>query len=126
MLVNRTASALFLALLSSVLATGATLQPSQEITSKNIRQAEAKARSSADHRKIAEYYQSQAKLMRAKLSEAEDLANYWSRDGAAIAPNNGVPNPYWSARNYAQALRAEAEAASARAAKQEKLTQSAR
>jgi hypothetical protein len=124
--VNRTANALVLALLSSVLAVGATPQPSEEITSKNIRQVEAKARSASDHRKIAEYYENQAKLMRAKLSDAEDLVNYWSRGGAAMAANNEAPNPYWSAKNYAHALQAEVESASAHAAEQEKLAQSAR
>lgn len=123
---QRTAIVFFLALAGAVLMPAATAPASPEITSKNIRQVEDKARSAADHRKIAEYYQHQANLMRAKLSEAEDLVSYWSRDSAGIAPNNRNPNPYWSAKNYADALRAAAEAASARAAEQEKLAQSAR
>jgi hypothetical protein len=103
---------------------GETPQAGGEITSKNVRQAEAKAKSPQDHLKIAVYYENQAKLMRAKCAEAEDLAGYWSHEAAAR--NNHSPSPYWSAKNRADALRAEVESASAHAAEQQQLARSAR
>jgi hypothetical protein len=120
---NGLAGALVIAALTMPAMVAATPQTSADITSKNIRQIEAKAKSAEDHKKIAEYYEDQTKLMQAKLADAEDLVNYWSRN-AAVASN--VPNPYWSAKNRADSLRAEMASASAHAAEQQKLAQSAR
>ncbi len=121
---NRLAVALVVAVTMRAMV-GATPQTSIEITSKNVRQAEAKAKSAEDHRKIAEYYEDQTKLMQAKLADAEDLVSYWSRNTAFVNSSN-APNPYWSARNRADSLRGELASASARAAEQQKLAQSAR
>jgi hypothetical protein len=117
------ASALVLAAISVPLLMGAAPTGGGEITSKNVHQAEAKAKSAEDHLKIAVYYENQAKLMQAKCAEAEDLAGYWSRQAAV---NNHSPNPYWSAKNRADSLRAEVASASAHAAEQQQLAQSAR
>jgi hypothetical protein len=119
-----TAAVLVLAAVTTQ-AVGATSPPGAEITSKNVRQAEAKAKSAEDHIKIAEYYADQTKRMQAKLAEAEDLVSYWSRNSEA-SDDSKAPNPYWSAKNRADFLRAEAASASAHAAEQEKLAQSAR
>lgn len=119
------AAALVLAMMSIRLAAGATPDAAGSITDKNVRQAEAKAKSAEDHQKIAEYYQHQTELMQAKLAEAEDLVAYWSKTSQAIADSK-VPNPYWSAKQRADQLRVELQSASAHAAEQQKLAQSAR
>ena len=119
-----TACALVFAAITIPMQMGAAPQASVEITSKNVRQAEAKAKSAEDHLKIAVYYANQAKLMQAKCAEAEDLAGYWSHQAAV--QNDRSPNPYWSAKNRADALRAEVESASAHAAEQQQMAQSAR
>lgn len=98
-------------------------QSGEEINVYNVRQAEAKAKSAEDHRKIAQYYQSQIKLIRVKLAEAEDLMNYWGSN-TSMLQNNTVPNPYWSARSRAESLRLEVESASRSAAEQQKLVES--
>jgi hypothetical protein len=121
--ISRAAVLVFAAMTVPILM-GASPQAGAEITSKNVRQAEAKAKSAEDHLKIAVYYKNQAKLMQAKCAEAEDLAGYWSHQAAV--PNNHSPNPYWSAKNRADSLRAEVESASAHAAEQQQLAQSAR
>jgi len=118
------ASLLVVAAITVPMLMGAAPQAGGEITSKNVRQAEAKAKSAEDHLKIAVYYANQAKLMQAKCAEAEDLVGYWSHEAAVR--NNHRPNPYWSAKNRADALRAEVESASAHAAEQQQLAQSAR
>lgn len=102
-----------------------TPQSSGAITSKNVRQAEAKAKSAADHVRIAEYYENQAKLMQAQLAETEDLVNYWLREAEAI-PNRQAPSPYWSAKSRAEELLVEVESASTHAAEQHRLAQSLR
>ncbi len=123
--VNGLGTALLLAAMTLPAATGATPDPAGTITSKNVRQAEVKAKSAEDHKKIAQYYQHQTELMQAKLAEAEDLVKYWSTNTAAIQDSK-APNPYWSAKQRAEVLRAELESASAHAAEQQKLAQSAR
>lgn len=121
---NGLPTTLVLAVISVAPVMGATPDVAGAITANNVRQAEVKAKSAEDHRKIAEYYQNQTKLMQAKLAEAEDLVTYWS--GSAGAVDTKAPNPYWSARKRADALRAELASASAHAAEQQKLAQSAR
>jgi hypothetical protein len=118
------ASVLVVAAIAVPMLMGAAPQVGGEITSKNVRQAEAKAKSAEDHLKIAVYYENQAKLMQAKCAEAEDLVGYWSHEPAVR--NNHSPNPYWSAKSRADALRAAEESASAHAAEQQQLAQSAR
>jgi hypothetical protein len=122
---NWRSAVVVIAALTTPLVMGATPQASGEINDRNVRQAEAKAKSAEDHLKIADYYQSQTKLMQVKLAEAEDLVTYWSSD-TAMVHNRNVPSPYWSAKSHADRLRAEVESASAHAAEQQKLAQSAR
>jgi hypothetical protein len=105
-------------------------EPSQnggEITDKNIRKIESQAKSAEDHLRIAQFYEAQAKLMQAKLAEAEDLVKYWGGNSTVVLNNNNkAPNPYWSAKNRAEYLRAEKEAAGKHAAEQQSLAESAR
>ena len=122
---NRLGTTLVLAAMSIPGAFAATPDPAGSITTKNVHQAEIKAKSAEDHEKIAEYYQHQTELMRAKLAEAEDLVNYWSNNARAV-PDSKVPNPYWSAKQRADQLRVELQSASAHAAEQHKLARSAR
>jgi hypothetical protein len=122
---NGLGAALLLAAMTLPPATGAIPEPTETITRNNVRQAELKAKSAEDHKKIAQYYQHQTELMRAKLAEAEDLVKYWSLNAVAIEDSK-TPNPYWSAKQRAEGLRVELESASAHAAEQQRLAQSAR
>ncbi len=104
---------------------GAIPPVSEEITGKNVRQAEAKAKSAQEHLRIAQYYENQTRLAQAKLAEAQDLVKYWANDASATRDNR-VLSPYWSAKSRADALRLDLESASLHAGEQQRLAESAR
>lgn len=117
---SRPGAAITLGALLMQHAWGATPDPSRTINANNVHQAEARARSAEDHRKIAAYYERQAELIQAKLAEAEDLVKYWA---SAAASNDQVTTPYWSAKQRADQLRSQLNYSSAREAEQQKLAQ---
>lgn len=72
----------------------------------DVRKAEATAKTAADHRVIAAYYQSQAQKFQTKLSEQEELVNYWGEKSWMVGRTK-QPNPYSTAVSLAQTYRAE-------------------
>jgi hypothetical protein len=96
-----------------ILVIGATLCSAGEpLTSKEVRRAEATARTAADHLRLAAYYQTKARRAQANLTEEEDQMNHW----ASMAGRTKIPNPYWSARALAGMYREELKRAAKLAA----------
>jgi hypothetical protein len=85
------------------------------LTARDARKAEAEAKTAADHRLIAAYYQAQAQKLQTKLSEQEDLVNYWGEKSWMVGRTK-QPNPYSTAVSMAQTYRAELARVSERAA----------
>ena len=82
-------------------------KPSGEpLTSKEVRKAEASAKTAADHIRLAVYYETQAKQTQSKLAEAEDLVNYWGQKSWMVERTK-VPNPYSDAKSLATTYRME-------------------
>jgi hypothetical protein len=84
----------------------------EPLTSKEVRRAEATARTAADHLRLAAYYQSKARRAQANLTEEEDQMKHW----ASMADRTKIPNPYWSARALAGMYREELKRAAKLAA----------
>jgi hypothetical protein len=78
----------------------------EPLTAKEVRKAEAGAKTAADHLRLAIYYESRVKLTQSKLAEAEDLVNYWAKKDWMVSSAK-VPNPYWSAKSRADSFRTE-------------------
>jgi hypothetical protein len=76
---------------------------SEPLTSKEVRKAEATAKTVADHLRLAAYYQAKAHRAQANLTEEEDQMKHW----ASMADRTKIPNPYWSARALAGMYREE-------------------
>jgi hypothetical protein len=89
---------------------GAFLQsPAAEpLTAKEVRKAEASARTVADHLRLALYYEAKARETESKLMDAQDLVNYWGQKSWMVNRTK-VPNPYSSAKSLADSYRAEFE-----------------
>jgi len=85
---------------------GATPQASssEPLSMKEFRKAEAQARTSADHLRLAAWYQSQARQNQAQLAEQEELVNYWAQQ-PGMASRTKIPNPYWNAQTWARIYR---------------------
>jgi hypothetical protein len=90
------------------------------LTKKEVRKAEANAKTKADHVQLAAFYQSQAKQLQSNLTEAEHLAEYWSQNSSMIRRTK-EPNAYSAAQAHADMYRAKLERASERAAYHERL-----
>jgi hypothetical protein len=93
------------------------------LTKKDVHKAEANARTKADHLQLAAFYRSQAKQIQSNLTEAEDLAAYWSQNSSMIRRTK-EPNPYSAAQAHADMYRAKLERASKRADYHERLAAS--
>jgi hypothetical protein len=97
--------------------------PSGEpLTSKDVRKAEASAKTAGDHLRLAQYYESKAQLTRSKLAEAEDLVNYWSQKDWMVNRTK-VPNPYTSAKSLADSYRYELDKTTKLAADHRKMAE---
>jgi len=90
------------------------------LTKKEVRNAEANARTEADHLRLAAFYRSKAERIQSNLKEAEDLATYWSQNSSMIRRTK-EPNAYSVAQAHADMYRAQWERASKRAAYHERL-----
>jgi hypothetical protein len=75
------------------------------MTESQAARAEAEARTAADHQRLAEYYQAQARDTQTKLADAEDTLKHW----AWMEGRTKVPNPYTSTKSRVDILRAEYE-----------------
>ncbi len=75
------------------------------LTEKTVKAAESEAKTSADHTRLAVYYQSKAQSTREKLADAEDLMKHYS----FMEGRTKVPNAYTSARTLVDRYRAELE-----------------
>jgi hypothetical protein len=83
--------------------------PSGEpLTAKEVRKAEASAKTAADHLRLAMYYETKAKQTQSKLAEAEDSVNYWGSKSWMVGRTK-VPNPYSDAKSRAATYRMEYE-----------------
>jgi len=105
------------------LGTAAPNPSSAALTKKEVRQAEANARTEADHLRLAAFYRAQAEHIQSNLTEAEGLATYWSQNSSMIRRTK-EPNPYSAARGHADMYRAQLERATKRASDHQTLAAS--
>ena len=96
---------------------GASIEP---MTAKQLRTAEANAKSKADHLRLAAYYRSKAQQSQAKLADAEVQLKNWSW----MEGRTKVPNPYTSSKSLVDQYRVEFDKYSQLAANHEKIAQS--
>jgi hypothetical protein len=78
----------------------------EPLTAREVRKAEASAKTGADHLRLALYYEAKAKQTQTKLTEAEDLVNYWGQKSWMVNRTK-VPNPYSDAKSMATTYRTE-------------------
>ncbi len=93
------------------------------LTAREVRKAEADAKTAADHIRLAAFYQSKALRIQHDLAEAEDLVNYWSQQ-YRVAGRTKVPNPYTVARSRAERYRSELKKTSKLAADHQRTAES--
>jgi len=103
----------------------ADFQPSSDeaLNAKQVRKAEAQARTAADHLRLADWYQHEALQTQAQLKEAEDLAEYLGRK-PGTATLTKIPNPYWNARAWARIYREKLQKVTKLAAYHQKMAES--
>ena len=111
---------LFVASVPLTLSAAAQNPTSGALTAKEVRQAEASAKTASDHAQLAVYYQSKAQQTQSKLAYEEDLMRRFSW----MAGSTKIPNPYWSARTQADNYRAELEKVTKLAADHQKTAES--
>jgi hypothetical protein len=75
----------------------------EPLTAKEVRRAEKEARTADDHLRLASYYEYQARLKQAELTEQEQLVDYWGK--TSMATRTKIPNPYWNAQALARLYR---------------------
>jgi hypothetical protein len=75
----------------------------EPLSAKEVRRAEAEARTPEAHLRLAAYYMAKARQAQADLAEAEEDMQRW----ASMASRTKIPNPYWSARARAGMYRSD-------------------
>jgi hypothetical protein len=111
-----TALALLLVVgLPPLLAADAQRSSNEPLSAKEVRTAEAQARTAADHLRLVEWYQSQAFQTQIQLKEAEDQVKYWERQPGMVVLTK-IPNPYWNARAWVRIYREKLQKVTKRAA----------
>ena len=99
--------------------------PSGEpLTAKTVHRAEKEARTADDHLQLAAYYEFEARLKQAELTEQEKLVNYWGQ--TSMAMRTKIPNPYWNAQALARLYREQLMKLTKLAAKHRKIAESLR
>jgi hypothetical protein len=98
---------------------------SAELSRKDLQRAEATAKTSEDHLRLAQYYRAKAAENQRKLAEAEDLVEYWGRKSWMVYRNK-IPNPYQSAKARVDYYRREVQAASRLASAHERAAEELR
>ncbi len=73
-----------------------------------VRQAEAGVSTSADHLRLATWYQAQVRLTETQLAEEEKLVKYWAAT-PGMALRTKTPNTYFSAQALARYYREKLE-----------------
>jgi len=96
---------------------GATVEP---LTAKQLRTAEANAKTKADHLRLAAYYRSKAQQSQTKLADAEVQLKNWSW----MEGRTKVPNPYTSSKSLVDQCRAQVDKYTQLAANHERIAQS--
>jgi len=107
-LLTTTLAVLFLASVPQHLRATPQNPSGEPLTSKEVRKAEASAKTSADHARLAVYYETQAKQTQSKLTEAEGLLNYWAQKSWMVERTK-TPNPYSDAKSRVTTYRMEFE-----------------
>jgi hypothetical protein len=95
---------------------GAAVEP---LSAKDVRRAEAEARTPEDHLRLAGYYMAKARQAQADLVEAEEDMQRW----ASMAGRTKIPNPYWSARARAGMYQSDLQKSLKRAAVHQRLAE---
>ena len=96
--------------------------PGEPLTAKEVRRAEKEARTADDHLRLAAYYEYQARLKQAELTEQEHLVDYWGK--TSMATRTKIPNPYWNAQALARLYREQLNTLTKLAAKHRKMAES--
>ncbi len=125
MLLHFQAALLAIIVAGAPLGTGPQRSSGEPLSAKEIRKAEAGARTAADHVRLAAWYQSEVVATQAQLKEAEDQVRYWSQKPGMVALTK-IPNPYWNARAWAQIYREKLQKVTKRAVFHEKMAESLR
>jgi hypothetical protein len=101
---------------------GATAQGSlgEPLTARQVKKAEAEAKTQTDHLRLVVYYQAKARETQSKLADAGDQMKHYS----FMADRTKVPNAYTSSRSLVERYRAEVEEASKLAASHQKMADS--
>jgi hypothetical protein len=91
----------------------------EPLTAKQVRKAEAEAKTAADHLRLAAYYRSDAQHTQVKLNDAEEQMkryNFW-------ATSTKVPNGYTSSKSLVDSYRARVNKDTELAANHEKMAE---
>jgi len=101
-------------------------RPSSEpLAAKEVRKAEAQAKTAADHLKLAAWYRSETLQAQASLTEQEDLVKHLGQNPEMVARTK-TPNPYWNAQAWARIYREKLQKAAKLAAVHQKMAESLR
>lgn len=103
---------------------GAAGDTTEPLTAREVRKAEALARTAADHLRLAAWYRSEARQAQANLAEQQALVNSLSRS-PELATRSKTPNPLWNAQAWARIYREKLQKATKRAAEHERLAAAA-
>jgi hypothetical protein len=93
------------------------------LNAKQVRKAEAHAKTAADHLQLAAWYQHEALQTQADLKEAEVQVEYLGRNPGMVALTK-IPNPYWNARAWARIYREKLQKVTKLAAYHQKMADS--
>jgi len=96
---------LFVASLPLTLRAAPQTSSGEPLTASQVKQAEATAKTSADHVRLAVFYESKARQVQSKLADADDQVKHYSW----MAGRTKVPNAYTSSKSLADQYRAEFE-----------------
>jgi len=103
---------------------GAPADTTEPLTAREVRKAEARARTAADHLRLAAWYRSEARQAQANLAEQEALVRSLSRS-PELATRSKTPNPLWNAQAWARIYREKLQKANKRAAEHERVAAAA-
>jgi hypothetical protein len=101
-------------------------RPSSEpLSAKEVRKAEAQAKTAADHLRLGAWYQSEASQTQTELTEEENLVTYLSQK-PGVVDRTKIPNPYWNARAWVRIYRERFDRLTKLAANQNRIAESSR
>jgi hypothetical protein len=94
----------------------------EPLTAKQVRTAKTEARTADDHLRLASYYEFEARLKQAELTEQEQLVACWGK--TSMVMRTKIPNPYWNAQALARLYREQLRKLTKLAAKHRKMAES--